>query len=342
MELAAILIAEMEADPGETEGNIEDYRREIYVSRDKRAKKDTIKLENSIGWMAIWQADAGQLDAHLRKITARGNCRKAKQHKIILRRMMDLAARELGWSDNPIDRTVDLGKRKTVARGKVRELEALPQLRARLRDWASGKAVPGGKEYTIGPPRDYAVPLVFDLDLDTGLRPWEIFAVLLDDIHDLDTEDPYLLVTGTLVETKGKGTGGWIRKPVPKSENGWRGVWLSKYGAAAVRAAIKELEDSQRPNPDGLLFPSRAGTPRSPNNFNRAFRDARGTDFEWVTLRTLRRAVSTRVYERTQDGDAARRQLGNTKDVARTHYTDMPDMAPDHRSIIEELFVLAA
>ncbi|MFI6173752.1 hypothetical protein ACIBCN_43750 [Nocardia sp. NPDC051052] len=73
LELGTTLLSEMEADPDETEGNIEDYRREIFVSRDKRANPETIKIENSIGWMAIWQADSGQLDAHSRKIIARGN-----------------------------------------------------------------------------------------------------------------------------------------------------------------------------------------------------------------------------------------------------------------------------
>ncbi|MFI6308528.1 hypothetical protein ACIBEK_00065 [Nocardia fusca] len=75
--------------------------------------------------------------------------------------------------------------------------------------------------YSSGPPRDWSVVWVVDVITGTGLRPHEVFALLLDEI-DLDASDPYLDVTGTLVEVKGAGTGGWMRKPVPKSENGWR------------------------------------------------------------------------------------------------------------------------
>ncbi|GAA5105822.1 hypothetical protein GCM10023319_76040 [Nocardia iowensis] len=77
-------------------------------------------------------------------------------------------------------------------------------------------------------------------------------------------------------------------------------VWR---GGARPGERARGLES---PNPDGLPLPSRAGTPRSPNNFNRTFGEARETEFEWVTLRTLRKAVSTRVYERTKDGAATR------------------------------------
>ncbi|MEU7141691.1 hypothetical protein ABZ942_19730 [Nocardia sp. NPDC046473] len=100
-----------------------------------------------------------------------------------------------------------------------------------------------------------------------------------------------------------------------RPDEGARGLEAAESGCTAASVAGRHPAQSQQLQP------------RIP-----------GAEFEWVTLRTLRKAVSTRVYERMQDGDAARRQLGNTKDIARTHYTDMPDIAPDHRSIIEELF----
>ncbi|MFI7195313.1 hypothetical protein ACIBQ0_36770 [Nocardia nova] len=46
IELAAELLSDLEADEAYTEGNVEDYRREIYVSTDKRANPTTIKIEN--------------------------------------------------------------------------------------------------------------------------------------------------------------------------------------------------------------------------------------------------------------------------------------------------------
>lgn len=41
----------------------------------------------------------------------------------------------------------------------------------------------------------------------------------------------------------------------------------------------------------GLLFPSRVGTVRNPNNFGRTWRAARGATFAWITPRTLVQVV---------------------------------------------------
>jgi hypothetical protein len=56
IDLAAELLVELEGDDAYTDGNIEDYRREIYVSKDKRADPKTIKIENSLGNLQVWQA----------------------------------------------------------------------------------------------------------------------------------------------------------------------------------------------------------------------------------------------------------------------------------------------
>jgi hypothetical protein len=119
---------------------------------------------------------------------------------------------------------------------------------------------------------------VVDVIAGTGMRPHEVFAVLLEDI-DLDAPEPYLDVTGTLVEVKGK----WVRKPAPKTDNGWRRILLPAHTVEAVREAIKDLEVGDRPNPMGLLFPARNGSLRNPNNFGRTWRAARGESFAWVT-----------------------------------------------------------
>ncbi len=105
-----------------------------------------------------------------------------------------------------------------------------------------------------------------------------VFAVMLDDI-DLDASEPHLDVTGTLVEVKGAGAGGWVRKPAPKTDNGWRRILLPEHTVDAIREAIKDLEVTDRPNPMGLLFPARNGSVRNPNNFGRTWRAARGSEF---------------------------------------------------------------
>ncbi|WP_433521691.1 hypothetical protein ACQPZ2_30925 [Nocardia pseudovaccinii] len=332
--LAKELLAELAGDDAYTASNIEDYRREIYVSTDRRANKATIKIENSIGNLQIWQATAGELDRHIKHLVSLGMRRKAKQHKIILRAMMQIALRHGVIDTNPVDGVAAFTRRRVPARGKIGDHSALPAFRAQVRAWARGEAIPGTPAYTSGPARDWTVVWVVDVITGTGMRPHEVFALLLDDI-DLDASDPYLDVTGTLVEIKGAGAGGWVRKPAPKSDNGWRRILLPEHTVEAVREAIKDLEVTARPNPDRLLFPARNGSVRNPNNFGRTWRAARGDDFAWVTPRTFRKGVATAVDHASGDPERAARQLGNTREVAKTHYIDIPETVPDNRAVLE-------
>ncbi|MGY2029414.1 hypothetical protein [Nocardia gipuzkoensis] len=104
---------------------------------------------------------------------------------------------------NPIDGVSPFGRRRNPARGKVQDQDGLPAFRAQVRAWTNGEAIPGTPAYTCGSPRDWTVVWVVDVIAGTGMRPHEVFALLLEDI-DLDAPEPYLDVTGTLVEVKGK------------------------------------------------------------------------------------------------------------------------------------------
>ncbi|MEU4342350.1 hypothetical protein AB0H00_13955 [Nocardia sp. NPDC023852] len=229
-----------------------------------------------------------------------------------------------------MDRVAAFTRRKPSARGKVQDQDALPAFRAQVRAWAAGEAIPGTAAYTCGPSRDWAVVWVVDVITGSAMCPHEVFALLLEDI-DLDVRDSYLDVTGTLVEVKGK----WVRKPAPKSDNGWRRILLPDHTVEAIREAIKDLETSARPNPMGLLLPARNGSVRNPNNFGRIWRAARGENFAWVTPRTFRQGAATAVDHAYGDPERAARQLGNTRAVAKTHYIDAPETVPDNRDVLE-------
>lgn len=126
-----------------------------------------------------------------------------------------------------------------------------------------------------------------------------------------------------------------MRKPAPKTDNGWRRIRLPDYTVESLRAAIKDREVVRQPNPMGLLFPARNGSVRNPNNFGRIWRAARGDNFAWVTPRTFRRGVATTVDHAFGDPERAARQLGNTGEVAATHYIDRPETVPDNRAVLE-------
>ncbi|MFC9663950.1 hypothetical protein ACFVJ5_27220 [Nocardia sp. NPDC127606] len=262
--LAQELLAEMRADTACSAGLVEDYRREIEVSTHRLANPKTIKIDNSIGRLQIWQATAGELDRHIKQLTTLGLRRKAKQHKIILRAMMQIAVRHGALDANPIDGVAAFRRVAKPARGKMADMESLPAFRDQVRAWARGEEVPGTPAYISGPKRDWTMVWVVDVITGTGIRPYEVFALLLDEIN-LDAPVPYFDVTGTLVEVKGADNGGWVRKPTPKTENGWRRILLPQHTVEAIGEAIIDLEITRCPNPMGLLFPARNGSLRNPN-----------------------------------------------------------------------------
>ncbi|MRH93441.1 hypothetical protein GFY24_39575 [Nocardia sp. SYP-A9097] len=132
-----------------------------------------------------------------------------------------------------------------------------------MRAWAAGDVVPGTPAYTSGPPRDWSVVWVTDLICGTGMRPHKVFAVRVEDI-DLDAAIPFRDVTGTLVEVKGSGAGGWVRKPFPKSVNGWRRMLLPEHAVQACREARKDLEVTGGPRSVESTAPSGCPCRRAP------------------------------------------------------------------------------
>lgn len=105
------------------------------------------------------------------------------------------------------------------------------------------------------------------------------------------------------------------------------------YCRSLGRRALQAQRD--RDLPFDLVFPSPTGTPRWPNNVNRAWREIRGEDYGWVTPRTFRKTVGTAI-ERVAGAEAAAAQLGHsTPDVTRKHYIDRAIDAPDNRAALE-------
>ncbi|MEU4837467.1 hypothetical protein [Nocardia testacea] len=63
-----------------------------------------------------------------------------------------------------------------------------------------------------------------------------MFALLLEDI-DLDASDPYLDITGTLVETKGAGAGGLDAQTAPEVGQRLAPHLLPEHTVEAIREA---------------------------------------------------------------------------------------------------------
>ncbi|MGQ4619089.1 hypothetical protein [Nocardia sp. R7R-8] len=104
---------------------------------------------------------------------------------------------------------------------------------------------------------------------------------------------------------------GLIRQEWTKTDAGYRSIALPKF---AVDALMRRKLDAT-PNKLDLVFPNRNGDIYDPHNFRRTWREARGTNFAWVTPKTSRKSVATLIAnEHSAAGPAS--QLGHADDGA--------------------------
>ena len=174
----------------------------------------------------------------------------------------------------------------------------------------------------------------------TACRPGEALAVRREDV-DLDFEvspgvrKPVLHITGTIVYDAAEG--GLFRQPHTKSNGaGDRTVVLPKFAAAMLRRRMLAV----KPNEHDALFATKTGNWLSLNNINTRFREVILKDTavaEWFELRQLRSATGTAVADE-YGADAAAAQMGNTREIAESHYIHKAKLAPDRSDHIQDVW----
>ena len=150
--------------------------------------------------------------------------------------------------------------------------EQIPVFRKHIHTYAG--SLPNG--HTAALLRD-----VVDLALSTGLRLGEILAIRWEDIDGNN-----IRITGTIVFNKEHGN---IRQEWTKTETSTRTVQLGRL----AQAIVKRRRGEDWAEHADMLFPSNSLTYMSEANFNRLFRQAKGEEWGWVTVHTLRRTVAT-------------------------------------------------
>ncbi|UGT53999.1 tyrosine-type recombinase/integrase [Nocardia asteroides] len=339
-------LAEAKRDEGVDQQSYDRYQDEIDVSKDKRAKKGTVKLRPALGELRVWEADTGRLDEHIQDLVAAGLKSKARLHKVILAGIMGLAVRYGALSENPVRDTARLRRRR--AKPQIIERDRLNGLREQLRRWADGEGIPGTPAYTHGPRRDQSVVDVADLILGSGVRPGEALAASWDQF-DFSAESVTFTVSATVVRLKGRGL---FRQEWTKTDAGHRIVTLPGFavdmlkrlrddpaaGRICVVTALRKVggDVAEVVDKTSLVFPGRGGVLRDPHNFNRTWRAARGTVYKDVTQYTFRKTVATLIAEQS-DAKTAAQQLGHSREgVTERHYIASADMAPDSSAVLQK------
>ncbi|MCA2208627.1 tyrosine-type recombinase/integrase [Nocardia rosealba] len=326
-DLADMWLAELEFENRATPQTIDDYRSHIYVAN-KRGRKDTVKINTSLGGLRIREATTTRLDAHLREV-ARTWPSKARAHKVVLKGMMGFAVRRDVITHNPLLNVARIPR--NAQRPRAADLPTLHALREQLETWLTGSAIAGTPAYQRGPRRSRIVLDVADVLLGTGARIGEALAIRWQDL-DLDAEVPRLTICGTIVRvTQEDGVLRAVRQEWTKTQAGYRSVALPQF----VVETLRRRATTAISNPLDLVFTGRGGAIYDPHNFRRSWRAARGETFNWVTPKTFRKSVATLIANEYGPSRAAR-QLGHADDgtIAQRHYIDTPHEVEDFRVLL--------
>ena len=139
-----------------------------------------------------------------------------------------------------------------------------------------------------------------------------------------------MTISGTVTRYKGQPL---LRQDHTKTAAGYRTVALPRV----VVETLKRMRAERQPWPQDFLFPSAAGTVRSPNNLRRQWRDAReGSCYEWVTPHVFRKTVAI-IIDRECSSKAAAAQLGHSGSaITEKHYIEKAAVAPDLTRALEK------
>ena len=146
--------------------------------------------------------------------------------------------------------------------------------------------------------------------ITTGCRAAEPLGLHWEDVH-LEDSIPWVFVHRQVVRVEGEGL-----RITPTKEQDKRALPLPPFAVAMLARLRAEAAGP-------LVFPSRDGGQRDPRSMRRIWDKAlEGTEWEWVTLKVLRKTVATYLDE-VEGSARAAAQLGHADDrVTRKHYIE--------------------
>ncbi len=250
---------------------------------------------------------------------------RAAQCRRILSLSLGLAVRHGALPANPVAAIPRL--RKPPAPPKALTMEEVAQLREAGRVW---RTEPG----RMGPKPDGQIQDLIEVMLGSAIRIGEALALRKCDI-DLAASPPTLSVNGTVVMFSGRRA---TRQAQPKSLESRRTIAIPPFCAAVLarRLALIEHEDDE-----WLVFSTRVGTPHSPYNMRRQFRELlklAGLEGRDIVPHSLRKTGATLLSTHAND-QVASTALGHTDTrTTRRHYVERSKQVdPTTATVLERL-----
>ena len=311
--LGALWLEEIAIDPRLSDGTKGLYATELRTL-----------LLPAWGNLAVREITTARLERFL-KLQGATSYSKAKHSRVLLNLILKFAMRHGAIRYNPLVGTSPL--HKPPAAPKALTLDELTRIRKAAREWRTGESRPGPKP--DGQLRD-----IIEVMLGSSARIGEALALRRCDV-DMTANPPTVHIRGTVVVRKGNGV---ARQGWPKTHTSDRIVAIPQFAAEVVRRRLALIADV---DPEHLLFFTKRGTPITPYNARRTFRqvlDVAGLAGRGIKPHSFRRTVATLISEEADDEMAAE-MLGHAGTaVTREHYIERKQKAnPETARILERL-----
>ena len=301
-----------------------------------------------VGGLRIREASTAKLEVYVRRVAAERGAATAVIVRSVLSGMFSEAQRFDAVVVNPIAATRVPKRTKGEIRAmsfsefegmRAHAVEALKPLtkderleRARVRiseteDRPLATVTDKEALTRMGGANRAQTPLdVIDFLIATGARASEVLGLCWGDVH-LDGDVPFVRIHQQVIREKERGL---VLAPTKE-----RDVRLLALPAFAVdmlgRRAMLPT------NQDGAVFTNVRGNLIDPSNMRSVWRRLfKGTEWEWVTQKTLRKTVAT-VIDMELGSELAAKQLGHTSDkMTKAHYIAASKLPQDQRSALEQ------
>jgi len=284
-----------------------------------------------VGGLRVREASTAKLEVYVRRVAAERGAATAVIVRSVLSGMFSEAQRFDAVVVNPIAAT-RVPKR---TKGEIRAMSfsefegmrahAVEALKPLTKEERLARA--NGDVRRMGGANRAQTPLdVIDFLIATGARASEVLGLCWGDVH-LDGDVPFVRIHQQVIREKERGL---VLAPTKE-----RDVRLLALPAFAVDMLSRRA--TMPTNQDGAVFTNVRGNLIDPSNMRSVWRRLfKGTEWEWVTQKTLRKTVAT-VIDMELGSELAAKQLGHTSDaVTRKHYIAASKLPQDQRSALEQ------
>lgn len=285
----------------------------------------------SLGSLRIREASTAKLDIYIRDAAARNGPSTAVIVRSVLSGMFSEAQRYDAVVTNPVTATRVPKRVKSEIRAMSLDeflgMRKHAELRLKPLTVDERLARANGNRSRMGGANRAQTPLdVIDFLIGTGARASEVLGLCWEDVH-LDGDVPFVKIHQQVIREKERGL-----VLAPTKERDVRRLALPGF-------AVEMLTRRQTlpGNEWGAVFTNVRNNLIDPSNMRTVWRSLfKGSEWEWVTQKTLRKTVAT-LIDLELGSEIAAKQLGHTSDqMTKRHYIEPSKLPQDQRSALDK------